>query len=173
MAPELLASDALRVLLPAHVIAALPADGVGVFRVDDDASDTAAFSKRYGFGLEDCANTIVLRFKKGGAEHFAAVVSLGSVRLDINGAVKAALGAQRLSFAKREDAVERSAMEFGGITAFGLPADWPVLVDEAVMTREQVVMGAGIRQAKLLLAPELLRSLPAVQVASLTVAEGE
>ena len=173
MAPELLASDALPGLLPAHVIAALPAGGVGVFRVDDDASDTAAFSERYGFGLEDCANTIVLRFKKGGAEHFAAVVSLGSVRLDINGAVKAALGAQRLSFAKREDAVERSAMEFGGITAFGLPADWPVLVDEAVMTREQVVMGAGIRQAKLLLAPDVLRALPAVQVAPLTVAEGE
>ena len=173
MAPELLASDALSGLLPAHVIAALPADGVGVFRVDDDASDTAAFSERYGFGLEDCANTIVLRFKKGGAEHFAAVVSLGSVRLDINGAVKAALGAQRLSFAKREDAVERSAMEFGGITAFGLPSDWPVLVDEAVMTREQVVMGAGIRQAKLLLAPDLLRGLPAVQVAPLTMAEGE
>jgi prolyl-tRNA editing enzyme YbaK/EbsC (Cys-tRNA(Pro) deacylase) len=69
--------------------------------------------------------------------------------------VKAALGAQRVSFAKREEAVERSAMEFGGITAFGLPADWPVLVDEAVMARAQVVMGAGIRQAKLLLAPEL------------------
>ncbi len=173
MAPELLPADALPGLLPEHVIAALPADGVGVFRVDDDASDTAAFSERYGFGLADCANTIVLRFKKGGAEHFAAVVSLGSVRLDINGAVKAALGAQRLSFARREDAVERSAMEFGGITAFGLPADWPVLVDDAVMTREQVVMGAGIRQAKLLLAPDLLRGLPAVQVAPLTLAESE
>jgi prolyl-tRNA editing enzyme YbaK/EbsC (Cys-tRNA(Pro) deacylase) len=155
MAPDLLAAGDLAGVLPEHVIAGLPAEGVGVFRVDDDASDTAAFSARYGFGLEDCANTIVLRFKKGGAEHFAAVVSLGSQRLDINGAVKAALGAQRVSFAKREEAVERSAMEFGGITAFGLPADWPVLVDEAVMARAQVVMGAGIRQAKLLLAPEL------------------
>lgn len=172
MAPELLATDELAGLLPAHVIAELPAEGVGVFRVDDDASDTAAFSARYGFGLDDCANTIVLRFKKAGAEHYAAVVSLGSQRLDINGAVKAALGAQRLSFAKREDAVELSAMEFGGITVFGLPAAWPVLVDEAVMTREQVVMGAGVRQAKLLLAPKLLRVLPTVQVATLTQAEG-
>jgi prolyl-tRNA editing enzyme YbaK/EbsC (Cys-tRNA(Pro) deacylase) len=172
MAPPLLAAGDLPGLLPAQVLASLPAAGVGVFRVDDDASDTTAFSARYGFGLEDCANTIVLRFRKGGAEHYAAVVSLGSERLDINGAVKAALGAQRLSFAKREDAVALSAMEFGGITAFGLPADWPVLVDAAVMTREQVVMGAGIRQAKLLLSPALLRELPTVQVAPLTQADG-
>jgi prolyl-tRNA editing enzyme YbaK/EbsC (Cys-tRNA(Pro) deacylase) len=172
MAPALLDAGERAGLLPPHVLADLPAEGVGVFRVDDDASDTAAFSARYGFGLEDCANTIVLRFKKGGAEHYAAVVSLGSQRLDINGAVKAALGAQRLSFAKREDAVALSAMEFGGITAFGLPADWPVLVDEAVMTREQVVMGAGVRRAKLLLAPALLNSLQTVQVAALTQADG-
>jgi len=171
MAPALLDAGEVAGLLPAHVIAGLP-DGVGVFRVDDDASDTAAFSARYGFGLEDCANTIVLRFKKGGAEHHAAVVSLGSQRLDINGAVKAALGAQRLSFAKREEAVELSGMAFGGITAFGLPAQWPVLVDEAVMARDRVVMGAGVRQAKLLLAPALLQTLPMVAVAALTQADG-
>lgn len=155
--------------LPEHVVRSLPAQRVTVFAVTDDASDTAAFSARYGFGLEDCANTIVLRYKKEGAEHYAALVSLGSLRLDINGAVKAALGAQRVSFAKREAAVEQSRMEFGGITAFGLPDDWRVLVDAAVMAREQVVMGAGVRAAKLLLPPDLLRQLPNCEVASLTL----
>ncbi|MCC8393034.1 YbaK/EbsC family protein [Paraburkholderia sp. MMS20-SJTR3] len=155
--------------LPAHVVEQLPAQGVTVFGVSADASDTAAFSERYGFGLEDCANTIVVRYKKDGGEHYAALVSLGSRRLDINGAVKAALGAQRLSFAKREAAVEHSGMEFGGITAFGLPADWRILVDAAVMERQQVVMGAGVRAAKLLLAPGLLRQWPRCEVAALTL----
>ncbi len=118
---DVIPAEQLSAHLPAHVVEQLPAQGVTVFAVSDDASDTAEFSARYGFGLEDCANTIVVRYKKEGAEHYAALVSLGSLRLDINGAVKAALGAQRLSFAKREAAVEHSGMEFGGITAFGLP----------------------------------------------------
>lgn len=153
--------------LPETVVADLTGKAIRVFLVSDDASDTAQFSERYGFGLEDCANTIVLRYRKEGADHHAVVVTLGSRRLDINGAVKAALGAQRLSFAKREVAVELTGMEFGGITAFGAPKEWLVLVDEAVMQREQVVMGAGVREAKLLLSPNELTLLPTVKVAAL------
>ncbi|ADG18451.1 YbaK/prolyl-tRNA synthetase associated region [Paraburkholderia atlantica] len=166
---DVIERDQWRAHLSAHVIEQLPAHGITVFAVTDDASDTAAFSARYGFGLEDCANTIVIRYKKDGGEHFAALVSLGSRRLDINGAVKAALGAQRLSFAKREAAVEHSQMEFGGITAFGLPADWRVLVDAAVMERTQIVMGAGVRAAKLLMSPDVLRQWPRCEVATLTL----
>lgn len=154
--------------LPANVLARLSDQEVVVFTVDDDASDTAQFSERYGFGLDDCANTIVLRYRKAGAEQHAAVVTLGSRRLDVNGAVKERLGAQRLSFAKREVATELTGMEFGGITAFGLPADWTILVDSAVMARQQIVMGAGVRVAKLLLSPTLLTRLPNVDVAPLT-----
>jgi prolyl-tRNA editing enzyme YbaK/EbsC (Cys-tRNA(Pro) deacylase) len=148
---DVIAPDQLGTHLPAHVVEQLPARGVTVFAVTDDASDTAAFSARYGFGLEDCANTIVVRYKKEGAEHYAALVS------------------QRLSFAKREQAVEHSGMEFGGITAFGLPADWRVLVDVAVLERAQIVMGAGVRAAKLLLAPDVLRQWPRCEIAALTL----
>ncbi|MFM0043870.1 YbaK/EbsC family protein [Paraburkholderia sediminicola] len=166
---DIIPAEQLSAHLPAHVVENLPAQGVTVFAVSDDASDTAEFSARYGFGLDDCANTIVIRYKKEGAEHYAALVSLGSLRLDINGAVKAALGAQRLSFARREAAVEHSGMEFGGITAFGLPDDWRILVDAAVMERAQIVMGAGVRAAKLLLAPEVLQQWPRCEVASLVL----
>ena len=60
-------------------------------------------------------------------------------------------------------------MEFGGITAFGVPDDWRILVDAAVMERAQVVMGAGVRAAKLLLPPAVLRSLRNVEVGQLTL----
>lgn len=150
--------------LPAALIDDITARSMQVFRVDPDASDTTVFSQRYGFGLEDCANTIIVRYKAGGAEHFAAVVGLGSKRLDINGAVKKALEAKRLSFARPEDAAEFTQMEFGAITVFGLPKGCRVLVDEAVMMRERVVMGAGFRNVKLLLAPSELSSLESVSV---------
>jgi prolyl-tRNA editing enzyme YbaK/EbsC (Cys-tRNA(Pro) deacylase) len=156
--------------LPPAVAADLPPDDVLVFGVSDEHSDTAAFSERFGFGLEDCANTIVLRYTKDQAEHYAAVVNLGSRRLDVNGAVKDLLGAKRLSFAKREVATEITNMEFGGITVFGLPSNMRLLVDAAVMDRAFVVMGAGYRRTKLFLAPAVLRAIEGVEVAGLSVA---
>lgn len=154
-------------LLPPHVTNALKGREFVVFRVPDDASDTVACTERFGIPLENGANTIIVRFKKGGAEYFAAVVGLTSTRIDVNGAVRRALGAARISFAPREDSVAGSGMEYGGITAFGLPSDWPVLVDTAVMDRESIVMGAGVRAAKLLLSPSALLTIPGVSVTSL------
>ncbi|SEK53809.1 Cys-tRNA(Pro) deacylase, prolyl-tRNA editing enzyme YbaK/EbsC [Roseateles sp. YR242] len=157
--------------LPDFVARALPADGCLVFPVADEHSDTAQFSARFGFSLEDCANTLILRFTKEGVDRYAAVVTLGSRRLDINGAVKAALDARRLSFAKREIASELTGMEFGGVTAFGLPADMPILIDAAVMERACVVVGAGYRRTKILVPPSLLQALPQASVAALAFQE--
>jgi len=166
---DIIAPDQIGAHLPAHVAASIEGRDIVVFSVTDDASDTADFSARYGFPMEDCANTIVVKYKKDGGEHLAAIVTLGSLRLDVNGAVKAVLGAKRISFAQREIATQESAMEFGGITAFGLPASWRILVDAAVMQRQQVVMGAGVRAAKLLLAPSVLEQVERVEVAQLTL----
>jgi prolyl-tRNA editing enzyme YbaK/EbsC (Cys-tRNA(Pro) deacylase) len=168
LTPYLVSPERHALHLPEDVLKALPT-GVTVFTVPDDASDTAAFSARFGFDLVDCANTIVLRYRQDGVDRYAGVVSLGSRRLDVNGAVRAHLGAKKVSFADRETATTLTGMEFGGITAFGLPADWRVLVDAAVMEREEVVMGAGFRAAKLLLPPGTLRVLPTVEVAELTL----
>ncbi len=157
-------------MLPPHVRDAVGERAVDVFLVDDDASDTDRFSARYGVALDDCANTLVLKFRRDGVDRHAAVVALGGRRLDVNGAVKAALQAQRLTFARRESAMDLAGMEPGGITVFGLPADWPLLVDAAVLRRPWIVMGAGVRRAKLLLAPSVLATLPNATVAPLSVA---
>lgn len=155
--------------LPPSVAAAVQGHEVIVFACPDEFSDTAAFSQRFGFGMEDCANTLILKYTKDQGEHYAAAVGLGSRRLDVNGAVKQALGAKRLTLAKREVATEITGMEFGGITAPGLPAGMQVLVDEAVAARPFVVMGAGIRQAKLLLSPQTLAKVAVVEMSALAL----
>ena len=155
--------------LPAVVAAALAGVEVVVFSCADEHSDTAAFCERHGFGLEDCANTLVLKLGRSHDQQHAAVVTLGSRRLDVNGAVKSMLDARRITFARREVATEVTGMQFGGITAFGLPAGMRVLVDAAVMERPFVVMGAGFRETKLLLAPSALARLPQVEVAAISV----
>lgn len=37
-------------------------------------------------------------------------------------------------------------MEYGGITPIGLPADWPLLIDSAVVDLPYVLVGSGRRR---------------------------
>jgi prolyl-tRNA editing enzyme YbaK/EbsC (Cys-tRNA(Pro) deacylase) len=55
-------------------------------------------------------------------------------------------------------------MAFGGITPIGLPADWPVLVDAAVLAAGDVVVGSGLRASKLLVPGAMLAALAAAEV---------
>ncbi len=49
-------------------------------------------------------------------------------------------------------------------TPIGLPADWPVLVDAAVLNAPLIVVGSGLRRSKLVLPGAALASLPGAQV---------
>jgi len=71
---------------------------------------------------------------------------------------------RKVSFLAQADAVERTGMEFGGITPIGLPAGWPILVDSEVVAIPLVVIGSGIRASKLLVPGELLAKLPGAEV---------
>jgi prolyl-tRNA editing enzyme YbaK/EbsC (Cys-tRNA(Pro) deacylase) len=57
-------------------------------------------------------------------------------------------------------ATAAAAMEFGGITPLGLPADWPILVDAAVAAADRVVIGSGVRKSKISLPGAALAQLP-------------
>ncbi|WP_208230795.1 YbaK/EbsC family protein [Brenneria izadpanahii] len=140
---KLLDPKQLDAQIPAHVLQHITRLSLKAFIVDSEASDTSVFSERYGYPLETCANTLILKFKKHGAEAYAAAVCTGARRLDINGAVKQLLAAQRISFARMEKSTELTGMVPGGITVFGLPAAWPVLIDNAVLQQPALVMGGG------------------------------
>ena len=51
----------------------------------------------------------------------------------------------------------------------GLPEDWLILVDDAVAAAGPVVIGAGVRGAKLLVDGAALAALPNAEVLSLHV----
>jgi len=132
--------------------------------IDPELADTAAFCERYGVLPEDSANCVVIAGRRGETVSYAACVVLATTRADVNGVVQRRLGARRASFAAMDDAVSLTGMEYGGITPIGLPASWPVLVDGAVMRREVVVIGSGLRRSKLALPPAALAALPAAEV---------
>jgi prolyl-tRNA editing enzyme YbaK/EbsC (Cys-tRNA(Pro) deacylase) len=95
------------------------------------------------------------------------VLVLATHRADVNGVVRKHLGVRKISFAAQDDAVGSTGMEYGGITPIGLPADWPVLVDDAVAQAGPVVIGSGVRASKLLVDGADLAKLPAATVLEL------
>lgn len=151
----------------ADAVAALPPDVVErieVSLIDADLADTAAFSDAYGYPVAGGANCIVVAGKRGDGVTHAACIVLASTRLDVNRTVKQLLGARKASFAPMADAVALTGMEYGGITPIGLPSAWPVYVDSRVQEAPEVVIGAGVRGAKLFLPGAVLAALPHVQV---------
>ncbi|MFN0027697.1 MAG: YbaK/EbsC family protein [Acidimicrobiales bacterium] len=130
---------------------------------DPDLADTAAFCEAYGYAPEDSANTIVVAAKEDPPRYVACVV-LANTRLDVNRAVRKRLGTRKASFATAEETRALTGMAIGGVTAVGLPAGLPIWVDAAVMARPQVVLGGGSRRRKLVSAPDLLRSVPGVEI---------
>ncbi|RKS75413.1 prolyl-tRNA editing enzyme YbaK/EbsC (Cys-tRNA(Pro) deacylase) [Motilibacter peucedani] len=154
-------------LLAPPVVEALrggDASGVRVAPVDPSAADTAEFCARYGVGLDESANCVVVVGRREGIERYAACVVLATTRADVNGAGRRLLGVRKASFAPMETAVGLTGMEHGGITPVGLPADWLVLVDAAVASSASVIVGSGTRTAKLRLSGADLVALSGGQV---------
>ena len=134
--------------------------GVYIAAIDPVFSDTAAFCASYAIDLGISANCVVLEARRAERTWYAACMILATDRADVNGVIRRTLEARKISFASMETAVRLTGMEYGGITPIGLPADWPILVDERVAEAERVVIGSGFRRSKLLVPGRLLASLP-------------
>lgn len=161
-----LAADRLD-LLAASVRLALDgaqSQDVYVAEIDPELSDTAAFCEQYEIGADAAANCVAVEAKRGDRVEYAACVILATDRVDVNGVVRKHLDARKISFAPMDMATSLTAMEFGAITPIGLPAGWKILVDEAVVKAERVIIGSGVRSSKLLVSGKLLADLPGVTV---------
>ncbi|MFG2385933.1 YbaK/EbsC family protein [Streptomyces avermitilis] len=149
-------ADAVR-----HWRGSVPADRIVYVDTEPEWADTAVFLEHYGKDLLDrSANCVVVAGKRGGETSLAACLVLSATRVDVNGAVRRHLGARKASFAPMDTATEETGMEYGGITPIGLPSDWPLLVDSAVVDLPYVLVGSGRRRGKLLVPGKVFAELP-------------
>jgi prolyl-tRNA editing enzyme YbaK/EbsC (Cys-tRNA(Pro) deacylase) len=140
------------------------AERIGVAAIDPELADTAAFCAAYGSPQEASANCVVVAGKRAGAERLAACLVLATTRADVNGIVRRRLDVRKASFAPVERAVELTGMAYGGITPFGLPPGWPLLIDSVVVALPELVVGSGVRGSKLLVPGDVLAALPGAEV---------
>ena len=153
-------ADAVR-----HWSGAVPADQILYVETDPRWADTAVFVEHYGHELlERSANCVVVAGKRGGESTLAACLVLSTTKVDVNGVVRRQLGARKASFAPMDLATGETGMEYGGITPIGLPRDWPLLVDSAVVDLPWVLVGSGRRRGKLLVPGKAFAQLPGAVV---------
>jgi prolyl-tRNA editing enzyme YbaK/EbsC (Cys-tRNA(Pro) deacylase) len=150
-------------LLAPPVAAAATAD-LRVAAIDATLADTAAFCDAYDVPLDISANCVIVAGRRGDVTRYAACMVLATTRLDVNSVVRGLLDARKASFAPMDDAVALTGMEYGGITPIGIPADWALYVDSRIPVLPEVVVGAGIRGAKILLPGAALAALPGAEV---------
>jgi prolyl-tRNA editing enzyme YbaK/EbsC (Cys-tRNA(Pro) deacylase) len=130
---------------------------------DPEFADTEAFCEKYGFSLEQSANTIIIASRKVEPVKYAVCVVLATTRLDVNKKVCQLMGIKKASFADAQTTTRLTGQMIGGVTAIGI-RDFPIFIDSAVMRQEKVVMGGGNRSSKLVVKPTELLKLPNVEV---------
>lgn len=154
---------------PPVAVALASVPEVRVARIDPALADTAAFCAAYDVDPSSSANCVVVEGRRGDLTTRAAVMVLATDRADVNRVVRKHLGVRKISFADQALAEELTGMQQGGITPIGLPGGWPILIDGAVAAAGPVVIGAGIRGAKLLVDGAALARLPGAEVLNLTL----
>lgn len=134
-----------------------------VVACDPDLADTAAFCDAYGYAAEDSANAIVVASKTDPPE-FVMCLVLANCRLDVNKVVRKRMGVRKASFATAEQTMDLTDMAIGGVTPFGTSTALRLWIDAAVMEREQLIIGGGSRDRKLLVPPATLAGHPGAEV---------
>jgi prolyl-tRNA editing enzyme YbaK/EbsC (Cys-tRNA(Pro) deacylase) len=161
---DLLADAVTRALAGLAGVATFAVAAVEVAEIDPELADTAAFCEAYDVAMDQSANCVVVAGRREGEVRYAACMILATTRADVNGLVRRHLDVRKASFAPMAEAVELTGMEYGGITPVGLPADWPILVDAAVVATPSVIIGSGVRRSKIVLPGAALAQLPGAVV---------
>lgn len=157
-------------MLDHKIKAALDAQGMTyeVLACDPLLADTAEFCAHYNIPPQNACNTIIVVIKTEPRRYVACLVNATS-KLDVNKKVSAIVGTKKLSFAASEETAELTDQMIGGVTLLALPADWPVYIDERIMSLDYAILGGGNRSSKIKLAPEELRKIANAQVADIGV----
>ena len=128
---------------------------LGVTINADEESDTDLWCPKYGIPFEITGNVVVVHTHKNrkAPPDFAAAFVTADTLADLNGVVKHTLEVSKVSFAPIDAAI-------------GLPSDWPLLVDQHILSIPKLYLGSGVRPSKLVVDGSIFADIPGVQFVS-------
>ena len=135
-----------------------------VAEIDPSAAGGNDFCARYNIPTQEGANCVIIEAVRGETRTLAACLAPVNFKIDFNGVVRKTLNARRVSLAPLDEVLRETAMEYGSVTPVGLPMDWPILIDERIVSESRIIVGSGLVRAKLSLPGKALMELPGAQV---------
>jgi len=120
--------------------------------------------EHYGIDPRDGANCVIVEAVKGDTKNCVAIVVPVGYRADLNGFVRKHLDVKRVSLAPLEEVIEKTGMEYGSITPFGLPESWKILIDSRIMNKEKIICGGGKQKSKLFVQTKVFGQMKNVDV---------
>ena len=139
-----------------------------VLECNPEWADTEVFCANYNIPRDHAANAILIAAKTE-PKKYAVCLVLATTKIDVNHKVSKLMGIKRLSFAQAEETKEVTGQAIGGVTVFGLPADIPLYIDNAVMTKDYAIVGGGNRSSKIRVPPSELLKIPGAFVVDIAV----
>ena len=131
-----------------------------VAEIDPECAGGKDFSERYGVPYREGGNCLIISAKRGGERIFAACLVPVGHRTDLKGVVRQHFGGGQISMAPKDEVLAATNMEYGSITPFGLPPEWPILIDSRFIALPRVIVGGGLRRSKLAIPGAALGELP-------------
>jgi prolyl-tRNA editing enzyme YbaK/EbsC (Cys-tRNA(Pro) deacylase) len=135
-----------------------------VAEIDPQFTGSKEFCEHYNVDPSDGANCIIIEVVKGSEKSFACCLVPIGYRADLNSLVRKHFNARRVSFAPLEQVEKETKMEYGSITFFGLPNNWPILIDSKILEKENVIIGGGKKVSKLLIPTKIFKQIPNLEI---------
>lgn len=114
-----------------------------------------------GLSVDQVVRSIVFR---AGPDYYVMVLVTGTRQISWP-RLRKYLNQSRLTLATEEEVLRVTGYQTGAVSPFGLPKPMRILVDQSVMGEEEVSIGAGVRNAAILLKTfDLLSALGQVEM---------
>ncbi len=151
-------------LLPESVYAFIKSfdkeERIRVAEIDPQFADGESLSREYGIPYDMELNCLVIEGKRSDVIRHAAVIVPYGKRSNMNAKVRNPLDVKEVKLADLDYVTEMTGMEYGSITPIGLPGEWKILIDASVFGQENVIVGGGFANSKLMLPTYLFKEMP-------------
>ena len=135
-----------------------------VAEIDPQYAGGKELCDKYQIDASKGANCLVVNGIRGKNKTYAACLVPVGYRYDMSGIVRKTMNARQVSVAPLDFVLSKTQMEYGSITPIGLPAEWLLFIDPAVLTHKYIIVGGGLVKSKLCIPSSVLLDIPNASV---------
>lgn len=131
-----------------------------VAEIDPQYAGGKELCDKYQIDITKGANCLIVNGIRGKNKTYAACLVPVGYRYDMSGVVRKAINARQVSVAPLDFVLSKTQMEYGSITPIGLPNDWLLFIDPAVLKHDHIIVGGGLVKSKLCIPSSALLNIP-------------